>query len=83
MQGFTVLYMSDFMSQNRPWQLVLTTYIYGMLPLSVTQNQAIIVQYELACVSDCFVKEAIHLGERKLGFQPPRPHLWTIHVVTT
>jgi hypothetical protein len=43
MQGFTVL--SDFMSQNRP----------GMVPLFVTQDQAIIVQYELACVSDCFV----------------------------
>jgi hypothetical protein len=54
MQGFTVL--SDFMSQNRPWQLVLDNiYIYGMVPLFVTQDQAIIVQYELACVSDCFV----------------------------
>jgi hypothetical protein len=29
--------------------------IYGMVPLFVTQNQAIIVQYELACVPDCFV----------------------------
>ena len=53
MQGFTVL--SDFMSQNRPWQLVLTIYIYGMVPLFVTQDQAIIAQYELTCVSDCFV----------------------------
>ena len=29
--------------------------IYGMVPLFVTQNQAIIAQYELACVPDCFV----------------------------
>jgi hypothetical protein len=51
MQGFTVL--SDFMSQNRPCSLF-WQHIYGMVPLSVTQNQAIIVQYELACVPDCF-----------------------------
>ena len=51
-----------------------------MVPLFATQDQAIIVQYELACVPDCFVWEAIHLGERKLGFQTPRTHLWTIYV---
>jgi hypothetical protein len=56
MQGFnTVLF--DFMSQNRPWQLVLTIYIWDGATLCDTdaQDQAIIVQYELACVSDCFV----------------------------
>jgi hypothetical protein len=45
-----------------------------MVPLSVTQNQEIIVQYELACVPDCFhVEEAIHLGEKKARMSTPRP----------
>ena len=55
MQGFTVL--SDFMSQNKPWQLVLTIYIWDGATLCDTRSgtQSYIVQYELACVSDCFV----------------------------
>jgi hypothetical protein len=51
---------------------------YVMVPLFVTQNQAIIVQYELACVHWHLKTrllcvggahkpwQAIHLGERKL-----------------
>jgi hypothetical protein len=53
MQGFTVL--SDFMSQNRPWQLVLATYIWDGATLCDTKPCNHIVQYELACVPDCFV----------------------------
>ena len=36
MQDFTVL--SNFVSQNRPWQLVLTTYIWDGATSSVTEE---------------------------------------------
>ena len=49
MQGFTVL--SNFMSQNRPCTAACSGNIDNvMVPLFVTQNRAIIVQYELASV---------------------------------
>jgi hypothetical protein len=55
---------------------------YGMVPLFVTQNQAIIVIYEQACVWQLKTRllwvggshkpcQAIHLGERKLWFETP------------
>ena len=66
------------MSQNRPCTAACSGNIdNGMVPLFVTQNRAIIVQYELAsvwhlrtrllCVDGAHKPWlAIHLGERKL-----------------
>jgi hypothetical protein len=80
MQGFTVL--SDFMSQNRPWQLVLTTYIWDGATLCDTKsgNHSTIwtgLCSRLLCVGGSPSRR------KKARISTPRPHLWTIHVVTT
>jgi hypothetical protein len=52
MQDFTGFLISCHVTDHDSlfWQ-----HIYEMVPLFVTQNQAILVQYELACVPDCFM----------------------------